>query len=181
MGCEQGLCTSTTDSVYSLGSSGPSGRRSDALTALDGFDEYLDRGGARDAAHRLVGLDLQLGWREAFAATRSPADASTVSESPGRTYRELGYRLAKNYGPAPDALGCVLGSARRDGVAALRSVGSGEERISRWFGDGASVAGGGVRGVLDGLRARLADRGPRRNPNGISARGDRVVRRYDWE
>jgi len=44
--------------------------RADALRAIDGFDEYLETGGARDAAHRLVGLDREVVWADGMSASR---------------------------------------------------------------------------------------------------------------
>jgi len=154
----------------------------DRLDVLDGFDEYLEIGGARDAAHRLAGLGVEVAWSPDLRASRETGGPGPVEGEPVyRKYRALAYRLAKNYGPSPDALGRVLGSARTDGLAELRGVFAGEAPISKWVGDGTRVVGAGVRGTLDGLRARLRDRRPALNPNGISSRTDRVVKRYDWD
>ena len=154
----------------------------EAIDALDGFDEYLDVGGARDAAHRLAGLGLEVGWSNDLLARRgADLDDPDGAVPAGRKYRALAYRLAKNYGVSAGTLGRVVDVAREEGGEELRSVVSGDTGVSRWLGDGARVAGAGVRGTVDGLRARLGDRRPARNPRGISSRDDRVVRRYDWD
>ena len=154
----------------------------DQLDVLDGFDEYLEIGGARDAAHRLAGLGVGVAWSPDLRASRETGGPDPVEgESAHRKYRALAYRLAKNYGPSPDALGRVLGSARTDGAAGLRGVFAGEAPVSTWLGDGSRVVGAGARGTLDGLRARLRDRRPALNPHGITSRTDRVVKRYDWD
>jgi len=154
--------------------------RRDAIEALDGFDEYLDVGGARDAAHRLAGLGLEVAWVPEFLARRETAGPVPVDgDRPARKYRALTYRLAKNYGPTPAVARRVLGTARRDGQDELSGVRTGAVPLTSWLGDGVEVAGGGLRGTADGLRARLRDRRPARNPNGVSARDDRVVQRYD--
>ena len=154
----------------------------DQLDVLDGFDEYLEIGGARDAAHRLAGLGVEVAWSPELRASRETGGPDPVEGEPvHRKYRALAYRLAKNYGVAPDALGRFLGSARYDGAAALRGVLDGEAPASSWLGDGARVVGAGARGSFDGLRARLRDRRPALNPHGITSRSDRVVKRYDWD
>ena len=154
----------------------------EAIDALDGFDEYLDVGGARDAAHRLAGIGLEVAWSADLVANRGTGGPDPIAgESAGRKYRALAYRLAKNYGPSPGVVRRVLRSARRDGVDELRAVLSGDVQASSWLGSGARVAGAGARGTADGLRARLSDRRPARNPRGISSRDDRVVKRYDWD
>ena len=153
----------------------------EAIDTIDGFDEYLDVGGARDAAHRLAGLGVDVAWSSDLVASRETAGPEPVEgDSAGRKYRALAYRLAKNYGPSPGVMRRVVRTARHDGVEELRSVVSGDTGASRWLGDGARVVGAGTRGTVDGLRARLTDRRPARNPRGISSRDDRVVRRYDW-
>ena len=153
----------------------------ESIDALDGFDEYLDVGGARDAAHRLASLGVEVAWSSDLVASRETAGPEPVEgDSAGRKYRALAYRLAKNYGPSLGVVRRILRSAGSDGAEELRAVVSGDTAVSRWFGDGARVAGAGVRGTADGLRARVRDRRPARNPRGISSREDRVVRRYDW-
>ena len=153
----------------------------EAIDALDGFDEYLDVGGARDAAHRLANLDIAVGWSDGLLASREAASEDRSDAVPaGRKYRALAYRLAKNYGVSAGTVGRVVEAAREEGSEELRSVVSGDTGVSRWLGDGARVAGAGVRGTVDGLRARIGDRRPARNPRGVSSRDDRIVRRYDW-
>lgn len=154
--------------------------RRSAVDALDGFDEYLDVGGARDAAHRLAGLGREVAWSPDLRVRRDAEGPEPVGgDRPARKYRALAYRLAKNYGPTPAVLRRVFGTARREGWIELGDVRSGEIPLTSFLGDGVGVAGGGLGGAVDGLRARLRDRRPARNPNGVGARDDRVVQRYD--
>lgn len=154
-----------------------------AVEALDGFDEFLLDGGDRDAAHRLAGLGHEVAWRAAAAVRRDrPADSPLPADEEasvwGVKYRSLYYRLVKNYGLRPRVLASGLRPAVGDGVGALRDVLGGDVGASEWLGDGCDVFRNGLRGVRAGLRARRADRTPRRNPNGISSRMDRAVARY---
>lgn len=153
----------------------------EAIDAIDGFDEYLTVGGARDAAHRLAGLELGVAWSGDLQASRDATGADPMGDgsSSGR-YRALAYRLVKNYGLSPGPLRCVAADARRGATAEIRAVLSGDVAVSELASDGVGAGGTSLRGVLDGLRARLADRRPARNPNGLTSRADRVVQRYDW-
>jgi glycosyltransferase involved in cell wall biosynthesis len=153
-----------------------------AVEALDGFDEYLAVEGARDAAHRLAGLDLDVAWRPEMAVLRTgeqdvtdrtirdPRDACW-----GLRYRETAYSLVKNYGPRPAALGRLAARAGRDGADVLRDVLGGEATPSTWLGDGRDVCLGCLRGIAAGLRARRADSSPARNPNGLSEHSERPI------
>lgn len=160
----------------------------DALDVLDGFDEYLDTGGARDAAHRLAGMGRRVAWDPAMTVLRGDgcdiADRTAGADDGdsvwGLKYRSLAYRLAKNYGPRPTVATRTLRHAARDALAALRDVVTGDETPTNWLGTGRAVVPNIARGVADGLRARAADRSATRNPNGVSNRGDRAVARYDW-
>ncbi|RQH03223.1 glycosyltransferase family 2 protein [Natrarchaeobius oligotrophus] len=150
------------------------------LSALDGFDEYLEDDGARDCAHRVAGLGFEVSW-EGEMAVRSEigADGGTPTVDWGARYRSLSYRLAKNYGPRPSVVARTVASALRDGVGGVRRVVSGEETPTGWVADGIDVVTNAAAGLRDGLRARYADRSARRNPNGLSVRHDRAVRLYD--
>lgn len=148
------------------------------LDRLDGFDEYLAIGGARDAAHRVAALDERTDWAPALHAARSP-DA-TRRTAYGWKYRSLAYRLAKNYGLRPSTVWRTVRSALGDGRGELRSVLSGERLASGWLGDGRDVLVNAIRGASDGWLARIRDRSPARNPNGVSSRPDRAVRTHDW-
>jgi len=150
--------------------------RREALAAIDGFDEYLEVGGARDAAHRLAGLGIDVEWSADVLAHRQ---ATHAEGRPGGDFRCLAYRLAKNYGPRPGVASCLLGSAHQDGLSTFRETIRGEIPASRWLGEATGVIGGGLRGAVDGLTARVRDRRPARNPAGISSRDDRIVQRYD--
>ncbi|TKX63390.1 glycosyltransferase [Halorubrum sp. GN12_10-3_MGM] len=158
--------------------------RRDALDELDGFDEYLRVGGARDAAHRLARMDREVAWRPGLAAreelpTPTAADGGRSASEWGWKYRGLAYRLLKNYGARPTALLRTGSHALADAVAAAKDVVRGESTPTRWAATGRDVLLGLAGGTSDGLVARRRDRGPARNPNGISTRADRAVAKYD--
>ncbi|WP_435098188.1 glycosyltransferase family 2 protein [Halarchaeum sp. P4] len=160
--------------------------RREVLEALDGFDEYLETGAARDAAHRLAGMEYEVTWTPAFAVLRTDGDdvadrMADDSDVPawGLKYRALGYRLAKNYGLRASVAWRAARHALSDAKdAALRVVG-GDEALSSWVRNGRAVVTNVVAGVEDGLAARRQDRSPRRNPNGASSRMDRAMSRYE--
>ncbi|MXR50374.1 glycosyltransferase [Halovenus sp. WSH3] len=148
---------------------------------LDGFDEYLQIGGARDFAHRLAGNEFTTTWTEEMSVTRGvEADGGELEVDRGWKYRSLAYRLVKNYNLRPTVLRRLLGHAAGDAGSELRAVFRGESRPSQWFGAGRDVVTNLARGAKDGLAARRRDGGPRRNPNGRSTRTDRAVTVYDW-
>ncbi|GAB3682697.1 glycosyltransferase [Salinarchaeum chitinilyticum] len=152
-----------------------------AIDALDGFDEYLEVGGSRDASHRLAGLDFAVEWiPEMSVHSQFGADGGELDTDRRTRYRSLAYQLVKNYGLRPSVVLRSLGDAASDAVGAARSVLDGEGQFTSWFGHGRAATAGLVVGAKDGWRARRRDRSRRRNPNGISARADRVVQRYDW-
>lgn len=160
----------------------------DALDAIDGFDEYLVVGGARDAAHRLAALDRAVHWVPEMAVSRyddsagvRPSVMADGGDGPdwGWNYRSLAYRLVKNYGARPTVAYRIARHAVADAAEAASDVFRGDGSPSRWAGNGRDVTLGSVRGLYDGLRARWRDRSPRRNPNGWSARTDRAVAVYD--
>ena len=158
--------------------------RRDALRDLDGFDEYLRVGGARDAAHRLARMDCEVAWRPDMAArkelpTPTAADGGRSAHEWGWKYRALAYRLLKNYGVRPTALLRTGSHALGDALDAAKDVVRGESTPSRWAATGRDVLLGLTGGTSDGLVARRRDRGPARNPNGISTRADRAVAKYD--
>ncbi len=153
----------------------------DVVEALDGFDEYLQIGGARDFAHRLTANDFNVAWEEEMSVTRSiEADGGTLETDRGWKYRSLAYRLVKNYNLRPTVVRRLSSHALRDAYSELRAVIGGESRPSSWFGSGKAVVTNTVRGTKDGLGARRTDTTPRRNPNGRSSRADRAVTVYDW-
>ena len=152
----------------------------DVLTAIDGFDEYLETGGARDAAHRIAALGYETIWSNRMCVSReAAADGGSTERDWRARYRSLSYRLAKNYGIHPTVPFRTLRHAVADAGQTLREVAQGEGKPSAWFGSGRDVVVGGIRGYVDGLRARYADRSPRRNPRGLSARNDRAVAVHD--
>ncbi|ELZ37936.1 glycosyl transferase family 2 [Halorubrum saccharovorum DSM 1137] len=158
--------------------------RREALRDLDGFDEYLNTGGARDAAHRLAQMGRTVAWREGMAVTEelpSPtaADGGRSAREWGWKYRALAYRLLKNYGVRPTVVARVGTHAATDALGAAGDVIRGESTPSRWVATGRDVLVGLAGGSSDGLVARSRDRSPARNPNGISKRADRAVAKYD--
>ncbi|MFC6836534.1 glycosyltransferase family 2 protein [Halomarina ordinaria] len=165
--------------------------RREALDAIDGFDEYLVTGGARDAAHRLAVQGFSVDWCPAMAVNTDLADGDLagIREPSLRAdggehtrdwawrYRSLTYRLVKNYG----LRSCwrVGRHALDDAVGALTDVARGERRPSSWLGNGRDVLVGTVSGLHAGAGARVRDRTRRRNPRGLSSRSDRAVAVYD--
>lgn len=145
---------------------------------LDGFDEYLVIGGARDAAHRLAGMGVDVHWASEMCVCGEYDESS--ERDWGWKYRALNYRLVKNYGLRPTVVRRTVSHAVADAYSAARDVLAGEGRPSAWFGNGRDVVVGTATGASDGLVARATDRSPRRNPNGLSTRDDRAVARYDW-
>lgn len=161
----------------------------DALDAIDGFDEYLLTGGARDAAHRLAALDRSVEWvpemsvrrEEASAEIRQPslrADGGEHRRDWYWRYRSLAYRLSKNYGTTSTCWR-VTRHALGDAGRALADVARGDSSLSGWAANGRDVLAGTVVGVKDGTAARLRVRSSVRNPRGLSERGDRAVAIYD--
>jgi glycosyltransferase involved in cell wall biosynthesis len=166
------------------------------VAAIDGFDEYLQTGGARDAAHRLAGRERPLEWvpgmavrrdvgTDGGAALRTDVPRPDVGdEEVGRDwswkYRSLAYRLVKSYGVRPGVVQRLVGHALADARTNAADVLRGEESAGRWVGNGRSVVANTLGGVKDGAAARLRDRTPRRNPRGMSARDDRPVDVHDW-
>ncbi|AXG06476.1 glycosyltransferase family 2 protein [Haloplanus rubicundus] len=155
--------------------------RRSVLDALDGFDEYLETGGDRDAAHRLAALDYTVAWRPEMCVRQEySADGGITTGDRGAEFRSLAYRLVKNYGVQPAAATGTVRRALRDALDAGREVLRGNLAPTEWFGTGRAVVTGVARGAADGLVARLKDRTPTRNPHGVSDRSDRAVARYDW-
>lgn len=154
--------------------------RRPAIEALDGFDEYLETGAARDAAHRLAGMGFVVSWNPAFAVLRDDdTDREPDRRNWGTKYRSLTYRMVKNYGPRPTVFARTVSHALADSLVAGKHVMAGDIAPSRWVGNGKGVLSAVVVGSKDGVQARLNDRSPTRNPNGISSRSDRVIERYD--
>lgn len=153
----------------------------EVLDELDGFDEYLEVGGARDLAHRLARNGFEVTWNDDMQATQEVGtDGGTPETEWGPKYRGLSYRLVKNYNLRPGIVWRLLRHSGTDGYAQLREVFRGENRASQWFSDGRAVITNLGGGIKDGLVARRHDRTSRRNPRGRSARSDRAVTVYDW-
>jgi glycosyltransferase involved in cell wall biosynthesis len=158
--------------------------RRETLRDLDGFDEYLRTGGARDAAHRLARMDREVAWRGDLAATKelptpAAADGGRSAREWGWKYRALAYRLLKNYGVRPTVATRIGSHAAADALGAAADVVRGESTPSQWVATGRDVLVGLAGGNSDGLVARGRDRSPARNPNGLSKRADRAVAKYD--
>jgi glycosyltransferase involved in cell wall biosynthesis len=154
---------------------------SEVLEASDGFDEYLQTGGARDLAHRLVAMDYSVSWSPSLAVQREcTPDGGVEPPDWGWKYRSLAYRLAKNYGPRPTVIRRLTAHAGDDAFCELKGVVTGSVEPSKWIGTGRDVLYNLCLGLRDGLAARFKDRSARRNPRGCSARSDRAVEVYDW-
>jgi hypothetical protein len=165
------------------------------LRAIDGFDEYLQTGGARDAAHRLASRGRIVEWEATMCVQqdvgndggviredipRPYAGEEDIGRNWGWKYRSLTYRMAKNYGLRPGVAKSVFSHAGKDAVGVAGDVFRGEESVGAWLSTGRAVLSNIGIGWKDGLSARWADRSPRRNPNGVSSRDDRAVEIYDW-
>ncbi|WP_336034797.1 glycosyltransferase family 2 protein [Halobacterium yunchengense] len=160
----------------------------DALEALDGFDEYLQTGAARDAAHRLAGMDRSVAWGADAVVVREERDdirhrlPEDAEESAwGLKYRSLAYRLVKNYGVSARVVARILRHAGGEALSVGADVVRGDAKPTEWAAAGRAVVPNLWAGSQDGMSARMADRTPRRNPNGVSARMDRTMVRHDCD
>jgi glycosyltransferase involved in cell wall biosynthesis len=156
---------------------------SEVLDELDGFDEYLSIGGARDFSHRLAGMDFRITWtRNARVSAPCATDGGAADNRFTRheLYRSLAYQLGKNYGLRPSTLARSLFDGTADAVTTAVDVLRGSVTPSEWFGEGRDALAGLSVGYRDGLGARYRDRRCCRNPNGFSTRHDRAVCAYDW-
>jgi glycosyltransferase involved in cell wall biosynthesis len=153
----------------------------DAIEAIDGFDEYLETGGARDASHRLAGVDRSVTWAPGMSVREEyGADGGRTQYDWGWRHRSLAYQLCKNYGVHHSTIRRITGLAIRDAANVARDVVRGDVEPSSWLGSGRQVMGGTVGGCKDGFAARSRVDGEARNPNGLEGRHDRVVEQYDW-
>jgi glycosyltransferase involved in cell wall biosynthesis len=150
----------------------------ETIDAMDGFDEYLVTGGARDCAHRLAANGYEVEWSPEVCVTRNEEDDE--DRDWGWKYRALAYRLVKNYGPRPGIFRRTARDALLDAFESATDVVRGDGTPSEWMANGKRVAVNTAIGCKDGLWARLKDRSEARNPWGISTRADRAVERYDW-
>ncbi|MFB6133256.1 MAG: glycosyltransferase family 2 protein [Halanaeroarchaeum sp.] len=155
------------------------------IEALDGFDQYLHTGAARDAAHRLAGLDARISWAADMVVLREESDDvfhrigdDDVTTVLGLKYRSLAYRLAKNYGFGPSFVRSVVRDPLEEALSEAWKVMRGDTPPSQWFASGRTVLTNLAQGTQDGLSARVRDRSPTRNPNGVSAQSQRPVARY---
>lgn len=155
----------------------------EAIERLDGFDEHLDVGAARDLAHRLGAQEMTLRWEPEASVLRTTPESTPQAESVARqsvlAYRSRGYRMAKNYGVGRDT---ILGLSKlllRDGFTETKAVATDDAKPSQLIGKGRRATRAVLRGVKEGLAARVTDQTERRNPNGLSARTNRPVARCD--
>ena len=155
--------------------------RAPVLDTLDGFDEYLETGGARDAAHRLAGLAYSVAWEGGMSVRREFEADGGVRERDWRwKYRSLAYRLVKNYGLRPAVARRTLRHAASDTAANLVDAVKGDTAPTAAARAVRDLALGAAQGGKDGLLSRARDRSPSRNPYGRSKRHDRAVAAYDW-
>jgi glycosyltransferase involved in cell wall biosynthesis len=155
--------------------------RGSALDEPDGFDEYLEVGGARDLAHRLAALEFSVVWEPGMNVTSEFEPDGGMRETDWSwKYRSLSYRLAKNYGPRPTVALRLARHAVEDGATSLAEVARGEAEPSQWFHTGWKVVSNTTAGLKDGVWARTLDRTRRRNPRGRSSRAERAIELYDW-
>lgn len=153
----------------------------EAVSALDGFDESIEVGGARDAAHRLAGNGFAVEWREGMSVrSEFQPDGGDVTRDWGGKYRSLAYRLFKNYGVRPTVFRRIVSHGIADAYRVAKDVLRGDATPTSWFGEGKLVLRGMAGGTRGGLTARARDRTSRRNPRGLSARDDRAAHIYDW-
>ena len=152
----------------------------ETIEAVDGFDEYLVTGGARDCAHRLAANDYEVEWSSSVCVIHDAEEDDDEDRDWGWKYRALAYRLVKNYGPRPGVLGRTLRDAVVDAASNAADVIRGDQTPSGWIGSGKRVTKNMAVGSKDGLWSRLRDRTDARNPSGLSARADRAVELYDW-
>lgn len=153
------------------------------LEDLDGFDEYLCVGGARDFSHRLASMGYTVAWtRNARVSAPCATDGGAPEDRWTRhdLYRSLAYQLGKNYGVRPSTVAQSVLDGTLDAVTTATDVVRGTVTPSEWFGEGRDALTGLSVGYRDGLGARYRDRRRCRNPNGISNRHDRAVCAYDW-
>lgn len=131
----------------------------DALEAIDGFDEYLETGGARDVAHRLAAQGHEVQWNPEASVIRDDDERPAIERRDwGWKYRSLSYRMMKNYGPRPTVLRRTASHAGTDGMTVARGILSGDVAPSEWLGCGRDVAASIAIGYKDGLLARARDR-----------------------
>ena len=155
--------------------------RAEVLDDLDGFDEYLETGGARDAAHRVAAMDYSVAWdREMCVRREFEADGGVRERDWGWKYRSLAYRLVKNYGLRPGVVRRTLSHAVSETASNAKSAVRGDTEPTAWLRATRGVLTGSVLGTKDGLVSRARDRNPSRNPHGRSRSPDRAVTAYDW-
>lgn len=155
--------------------------RREPLDELDGFDEYLETGGARDLAHRLAGAEYDVVWDDQMRVRQEIGADGGESETEWRwKYRSFAYRLVKNYGLRPAVVRQLVGHGGAETVSEVRDVLGGDDDPSAWLAGVRDGTVGLLRGVKDAVVTRRLDRTSRRNPRGRSSRADRAVTVYDW-
>ncbi len=152
----------------------------DAIEHVDGFDENLTTGGARDCAHRLASLERSVKWSPKVSVSRDGREDEGIDREWGVKYRSLAYRMTKNYGPRLTVFRRTIQDAISDARETGRDVAAGDAKPTLWASCGKRVCKGIAVGMKDGVLARVRDRDDTRNPAGLSSRADRAVERYDW-
>lgn len=152
-----------------------------AIEALDGFDELLSVGGTADLCHRLKRQEFTIARDPNFLVHRECSmDGGRPDQSRRDLYRDVSYRLVKNYGLRP-LLGLKTGKdAVVDAITSALNVVRGSTEASEWVTEGRSVCRGLYEGTTAGLRVRYAERSTSGNPHGLSANRERVIQKYDW-
>lgn len=168
-----------------------------AITALDGFDEYLVVNGINDARNRLRSMGLQVMWHPEMSVRVAVDNADVTPRTNrlepghwvdeddidwGRVYRSRAYLMVKHSGLGVHSVGRILYHAGSDGIQSTVAVAKGNRRPSLWAGIGVDVAKNVFEGIREGRKARDADHTLARNPYGLSCgRSDSVVATiHDW-
>jgi glycosyltransferase involved in cell wall biosynthesis len=155
--------------------------RADILNELDGFDEYLDAREGIDLAHRINNVGETVSWEANMGVrTEFKTDGGIRQQNRREKYRALAYTLMKNYGLRFTTAKETIRPPGQDALTSLRATVTGEMQPTTWIATGRDVLAGLCDGIRSGAVARVRDRSSVRNPNGCSARADRVVACYDW-
>lgn len=171
--------TRIRDRTVTYFNSGNMASQMDVMTTIDGFDEYLEIGGARDAAHAMAANEYSVTWTPEMAVTiKSLPDGGQQARNWQWRYQSLAYRLAKYYGFHPTVLHRIGRHSISDALDGLSEVIHGETQLSNWFGTGRDVVFGTIRGTFDGYRTRYILRS-KHHRTGWSDRTDRAVSVYD--
>lgn len=167
-----------------------------AVTALDGFDEYLVVGGITDLSTRLKSIGLHIMWHpemEVEEITGKQGTNRTERLEPtqwvddedidwGRIYRSRAYLAVKHDGLGPRSISRIVVLATRDGLESTVAMARGRRRPTSWAGIGIRVARNVMQGIREGKQAREADHTAAKNPAGISGgqSTEMIAAIHDW-